>query len=77
MDITRRHNVAVPVVPTVFAHGFGRDQPMWCLVAPRLEDQFQVVRDCRVIRGFTNLDRYCSDSVPSRLRNGYTPESRR
>src|SRR5690349_22760339 len=42
-----RHNVRVSgktgAQPMVFAHGFGCDQNMWRYVAPRFEDDFQVV----------------------------------
>jgi sigma-B regulation protein RsbQ len=42
-----RHNVHVSgpqgAQPIVFAHGFGCDQNMWRYVAPRFEDDFQVV----------------------------------
>ena len=42
-----RHNIQVSgkpgAQPMVFAHGFGCDQNMWRYVAPRFEDDFQVV----------------------------------
>jgi sigma-B regulation protein RsbQ len=42
-----RHNVRISgqvgAQPIVFAHGFGCDQNMWRFVAPRFEDDFQVV----------------------------------
>jgi sigma-B regulation protein RsbQ len=42
-----RHNIQVSgksgAQPIVFAHGFGCDQNMWRYVAPRFEDDFQVV----------------------------------
>ena len=42
-----KHNVHVTgkagAQPIVFAHGFGCDQNMWRFVAPRFEDDFQVV----------------------------------
>ena len=47
MDVTARHNVKVTGrsdgQPMVFAHGFGCDQNMWRLVAPRFEADFKVV----------------------------------
>lgn len=45
--LASRHNVRVSGrsdgQPMVFAHGFGCDQNMWRYVAPRFEDDFQVV----------------------------------
>jgi sigma-B regulation protein RsbQ len=42
-----RHNVHISgrsgAQPIVFSHGFGCDQNMWRYVAPRFEDEFQVV----------------------------------
>jgi sigma-B regulation protein RsbQ len=42
-----KHNVRISgrpgAQPMVFAHGFGCDQNMWRYVAPRFEDDFQVV----------------------------------
>jgi sigma-B regulation protein RsbQ len=47
VDIVERFNVQITgrpgAQPLVFAHGFGCDQHMWRYVAPRFEDDFQVV----------------------------------
>jgi len=47
MDIAERHNIQISGradgQPMLFAHGFGCDQNMWRFVAPRFEDDFNVV----------------------------------
>ena len=47
MQARHRHHARLTGVdggrPIVFAHGFGCDQHMWRLLAPRFEDRFQVV----------------------------------
>ena len=47
MDTLARFNVTVSGQadgqPMVFAHGFGCDQHMWRLVAPRFESDYRVV----------------------------------
>src|SRR3712207_8681346 len=47
MGVVDRHAIresgAPDGQPMVFSHGFGCDQNMWRLVAPRFEDRFRVV----------------------------------
>jgi sigma-B regulation protein RsbQ len=42
----------------VFAHGFGCDQNMWRLVAPRFEDRFRVVLFDYVGAGHSDVAAY-------------------
>jgi sigma-B regulation protein RsbQ len=62
MDVGARHNVTVTGRregrPIVFAHGFGCDQHMWRYVAPRFEDEFQVVLFDHVGAGGSDLASY-------------------
>jgi sigma-B regulation protein RsbQ len=44
--------------PMLFAHGFGCDQNMWRLVAPRFEDRFRVVVFDHVGMGRSDLSAY-------------------
>ncbi|MCU1345705.1 MAG: alpha/beta hydrolase fold protein, partial [Acidimicrobiia bacterium] len=44
--------------PMVFAHGFGCDQNMWRLVAPRFETDFRVVLFDSVGAGGSDLSAY-------------------
>ena len=44
--------------PMLFAHGFGCDQNMWRLVAPRFEDRFRVVLFDYVGAGRSDLSAY-------------------
>ena len=60
--VLRRNNVTVsgPLdgPPMIFAHGFGCDQHMWRHVAPRFEDDFQVVLFDHVGAGRSDLSVY-------------------
>jgi sigma-B regulation protein RsbQ len=60
--VLRRNNVHVAGPPDgqpmVFAHGFGCDQNMWRLVAPRFEDRFRVVTFDHVGAGASDLSSY-------------------
>lgn len=60
--------------PIVFAHGFGCDSNMWRFIAPRYEDEFQVVTFDHVGHGrsdasafdpdrYSSLDGYASDVI--------------
>ena len=57
-----RHNVRISgrsgAQPIVFAHGFGCDQNMWRFVAPRFEDDFQVVLFDHVGMGKSDASAY-------------------
>jgi sigma-B regulation protein RsbQ len=57
-----RHNVHVSGAsdgqPMLFAHGFGCDQHMWRHVAPRFEDEFEVVLFDHVGAGGSDLSAY-------------------
>jgi sigma-B regulation protein RsbQ len=57
-----RHNVHISgkpgAQPMVFAHGFGCDQNMWRLVAPRFEDDFQVVLFDHIGAGLSDFASY-------------------
>ncbi|MFH9471882.1 alpha/beta fold hydrolase [Streptomyces clavifer] len=78
MDVPKRNRVTVsgrdsgPVV--MLAHGFGCDQNLWRLVAPMLEERFQVVRFDHVGAGqsdvsawsakrYSTLDGYVQDVI--------------
>jgi sigma-B regulation protein RsbQ len=78
MQARHRHHARVTGVDgaraIVFAHGFGCDQNMWRLVAPRFEDRFQVVTFDYVGAGrsdasayderrYATLDGYAADVV--------------
>ncbi|MEO7573739.1 MAG: alpha/beta hydrolase [Acidimicrobiales bacterium] len=62
MGARERNNVIVTGrtggQPMVFAHGFGCDQHMWRYVAPRFEDDFQVVTFDHVGAGGSDLSAY-------------------
>jgi sigma-B regulation protein RsbQ len=62
MDVTARHHITVTGNPAgqamVFAHGFGCDQHMWRDVAPRFEDEYQVVRFDHVGAGRSDLSAF-------------------
>jgi sigma-B regulation protein RsbQ len=69
VEVVQRFNVVVSGrpdgQPMLFAHGFGCDQHMWRHVAPRFEDDFQVVLfdhagAGRSERGAYDPDRYSS-----------------
>jgi sigma-B regulation protein RsbQ len=65
MDVLARNNVTVhgraDGMPMLFAHGFGCDQHMWRHVAPRVEDDFQVVLFDHVGAGGSDLSAYDPD----------------
>ena len=60
MNVRHRNNIQVSGQgPTmVFAHGFGCDQNMWRLLAPRYADRFRVVRYDLVGSGASDLSAY-------------------
>jgi sigma-B regulation protein RsbQ len=62
MGVIERHNVQVRgpegAQPMVFAHGFGCDQHLWRLVAPRFEDRFRVVLFDHVGAGASDATAY-------------------
>jgi sigma-B regulation protein RsbQ len=62
MAVVERNNVKVTGrpdgPPIVFAHGFGCDQNMWRYVAPRFEEDFQVVLFDHVGAGNSDLAAY-------------------
>ena len=62
MGVEERHFVqesgAPDGQPMVFSHGFGCDQNMWRLVAPRFEDRFRVVLFDHVGAGRSDLSAY-------------------
>ncbi len=62
MDVTARHNINVSGVPDspaiLFAHGFGCDQNMWRLVAPRFAEDYRVVLFDHVGAGGSDLKAY-------------------
>ena len=61
MDVRQRNNVHVGgrgPATMVFAHGFGCDQAMWRLLAPRYEERFRVVRYDLVGSGRSDLSAY-------------------
>jgi sigma-B regulation protein RsbQ len=51
--------------PMLFAHGFGCDQNMWRFVAPRFEEEFQVVLFDHVGAGGSDLSAYDADRYSS------------
>jgi sigma-B regulation protein RsbQ len=78
VDARARHNITVTgpesAQPILFAHGFGCDQNMWRLVAPRFADRFRVVLFDYVGAGgsdpaaydpqrYASLDGYADDVV--------------
>ncbi|VWX61268.1 Sigma factor SigB regulation protein RsbQ [Burkholderiales bacterium 8X] len=61
MSVARRNNVKVMgegAVAMVFAHGFGCDQNMWRLLAPRYASRFRVVTYDLVGAGQSDLSAY-------------------
>jgi sigma-B regulation protein RsbQ len=62
MGVIERHCIRESGVPDgppmVFAHGFGCDQNMWRLVAPRFDDRFRVVLFDYVGAGRSDLSAY-------------------
>lgn len=62
MAASERHNVHISGrsdgQPMVFAHGFGCDQNMWRLVAPRFEDAFKVVVFDHIGMGKSDVSTY-------------------
>jgi sigma-B regulation protein RsbQ len=62
MDVMVRHNITVTGKPDgqpiLFAHGYGCDQNMWRLVAPRFEADFKVVRFDYVGAGQSDIAAY-------------------
>ncbi len=62
MGVIERHHITEAGVadgqPMLFAHGFGCDQNMWRLVAPRFEDTFRVVLFDHVGAGRSDLSAY-------------------
>ena len=62
MAAVAQHNVHVTgpagAQPLVFAHGFGCDQNMWRLVAPRFSDRFRVVVFDHIGAGMSDLSAY-------------------
>jgi sigma-B regulation protein RsbQ len=69
MGVVDRHNIHVSGradgQPILFAHGFGCDQHMWRLVAPRFEDAFKVVVFDHVGAGESDLAAYDSERYTS------------
>ncbi len=69
MTFVERNNVhesgRADCQPLVFAHGFGCDQHMWRLVAPRFEDRFRVVLFDHVGAGGSDLSAYDPDRYSS------------
>jgi sigma-B regulation protein RsbQ len=69
MDVVARHNVKITGIPhgqpMLFAHGFGCDQNMWRYVAPRFEDEFQVVLFDHVGAGDSDLTAYDAERYSS------------
>lgn len=65
MTVVERHNARVSGrsggQAMIFAHGFGCDQSMWRLVAPRFEDEFQVILFDHVGAGGSDLAAYDPD----------------
>jgi sigma-B regulation protein RsbQ len=51
--------------PMMFAHGFGCDQHMWRYVAPRFEDEFQVILFDHMGAGASDLNSYDPDRYDS------------
>src|SRR5690349_15578656 len=62
MGVVERHHIteagAPDGPPMLFAHGFGCDQNMWRLVAPRFEDGFRVVLFDYVGAGRSDVSAY-------------------
>jgi sigma-B regulation protein RsbQ len=60
MSVARRNNVKVEGSgpPMVFAHGFGCDQNMWRLLAPRYAPRFTTITFDQVGSGLSDLSAY-------------------
>lgn len=62
MTAIARHNVRISGVldgpPMLFAHGFGCDQNMWRMVAPRFADRYRIVLFDYVGSGGSDLSAY-------------------
>jgi len=58
--------------PMLFAHGFGCDQQMWRLVAPRFEQDFRVILFDHAGAGASHPDAY--DPVRHRTLDGYAED---
>ena len=69
MGVEQRHAVTMTGrpdgQPMLFAHGFGCDQNMWRLVAPRFEDRYRVVLFDYVGFGHSQLDAYDTERYDS------------
>lgn len=69
MSVTQRHHIrdsGVPgAQPLLFAHGFGCDQHMWRLVAPRFEDAYRVLTFDHVGVGGSDPEAYDRDRYAS------------
>jgi sigma-B regulation protein RsbQ len=69
MSVVERHAVRISGrpdgLPILFAHGFGCDQNMWRLVAPRFEDEYRVLTFDYVGSGHSRLDAYDADRYGS------------
>jgi sigma-B regulation protein RsbQ len=67
--MTARHNVKITGrrggQPMLFAHGFGCDQNMWRYVAPRFEDEFEVVLFDHIGAGRSDASSYDADRYSS------------
>jgi sigma-B regulation protein RsbQ len=61
MSVSKRHNIHVEgtgPATMVFAHGFGCDQTMWNLLAPRFRDRYRTVLYDLVGSGGSDLSAY-------------------
>ena len=69
MGVEQRHAVKITGrpdgQPMLFAHGFGCDQNMWRLVAPRFEHRYRVVLFDYVGFGHSQLDAYDTERYDS------------
>jgi sigma-B regulation protein RsbQ len=76
VNVIDRHRIRVTGVPDaqpiVFAHGFGCDQHMWRLVAPRFEDAFRVITFDHVGAGDSDASAY--DPVRHGSLQGYADD---
>lgn len=76
MNAIDRHHIQVSGVPDgqpiVFAHGFGCDQNMWRLVAPRFEDAFRVITFDHIGAGASDTSAY--DPVRHGSLQGYADD---
>ncbi len=74
MSVARRNNVHVvgSGPPMVFAHGFGCDQNMWRLLAPRYASRFTTITFDQVGSGLSDLSAY--DPVKYSSLHGYASD---